>query len=226
MNQSFRICLGLGLCIASSLNSFAGYIYDLQAPIWRGQTNTTYQAWGFETPNSVNVAPTLVNNIYGSPLANITLGPFASGYLPSLPGLGSQTNYWDLGQAGSIVLSIPHVAGLSSTIALQITYFQSITQPPTISINNSYGAATLLTSSTVTVETVPALGAWLTTSSTWSLSPAADITDYYWIIGGGNGSVVESVVVDTKTVIPEPTVFSLLGAAMAMIVFRRNSRRA
>ena len=228
MIQKLRICTGLGLCIAGSLSSFAGYVYDPLPPVWRGQTNTTYQTWGFPNSSSVNVPATSANNIYGSPLANITVGAFGSGYLTSLPGLGSQTNYWDLGGAGgSIALSIPHLAGLSTTISLQITYFsQGLSGPPSISITNSFGSATLQSSSTTLAESLsPTPGSWLTLSTTYLLAPAADITDYYWLISGGNGSVVESIVVDTRTVVPEPTTLSLLGLGVAALAFRRKARR-
>jgi hypothetical protein len=214
----------LGLFVTAPQFSRAGYIYDTSPPSWRGTNLSTFQAWGFPNNNQVNVAPTLVNNIYGSPVANISLGAFASGYLTFLPGLGTQTNYWDLGgSGGSIALSIPHLSGLFTEIRFQITYFQAITQPPVISITNSFAAASVLSSGTTVVETVPALGQWLTTATTYLLTPSADVTDYYWIISGGNGSVVESVVVDTRTIVPEPSAVVLLLLGFGALVFNRRT---
>ena len=56
----------LSVCLFSV--SVSASIINDTPPVWRGDDGSTYQAWGFEEPNSAGT-PTLVNNAYGDPTA-------------------------------------------------------------------------------------------------------------------------------------------------------------
>jgi hypothetical protein len=89
---------------------------DLFAPPWRGQDGTTYQDWRFDTDDNP-AAPEEVDNPFGNPRAEVTVGYFGEGWFDWLPGLGSKTGFWDLGgEGGSIVARVPVGAGAARVL--------------------------------------------------------------------------------------------------------------
>jgi hypothetical protein len=77
-------------------------------PSWYG-LNSTHQAYFFDTGSFTPAANTL-DNLYGSPVATVTLGPLADGWQDPAdeldnPGLNKDGS-WDLGKNGNITLNM------------------------------------------------------------------------------------------------------------------------
>ena len=82
----------------------AAWCHDLLPPCWRGEDGTTYAMWEFDSEQDPS-QPNDVVNPYGAAVADINVGRLGSGWLDQLPGMGTQTGYWDLGfDGGSIVI--------------------------------------------------------------------------------------------------------------------------
>jgi hypothetical protein len=173
--------------------------HDMVVPDWCGQDGTTRQEWSFA--NDSNPAlPDFIINPYGDASAAITLGDMASGWLPELPGYGTQTGFWDLGGGGIIVIDIDNRAEALAykEIWIQTTYYLDMSQPPIVEVFD----AMLLDSETYLVEDL-GMGGWYLDLSKWRIEPnppCEQITltsDMMW------GSVIDQIVVDTICV-PEP----------------------
>ena len=104
------------LVVAAGAAVAAAFADDLIVPPWRGNDGTTYQEWRFDT-NENPAFPEDVENPYGNPSAEITVGDFGEGWFHELPGLGSKTGFWDIGgSGGSIAAGIPVGADLVQAI--------------------------------------------------------------------------------------------------------------
>ena len=197
----------------------AAFAADLVPPAWRGSAGTTFQQWDFST-EADPASPELVTNPYGTPSADIMLGDYAIGWLDQLPGMGSLTGYWDLGAAGTISIGIPNeiVPGAYTEVWIQVTYFADIMQAPAVQVQDG----TYVDGETVVVENVDTGGSWLLDRSLWRVDPSAAaeavsvVSDAMW------GSVVDSVVVDTRNVVPEPASAAALVIGLGGVVLRRR----
>jgi len=170
--------------------------HDLVAPPWRGVAGGTYQEWRFST--SANpAAPEVSNNPYGAPTASISVGPYGSGWLSQLPGLGTQYGYWDMGSAGVITVMLPNKpnppAASSKWVAVQVTYFLDITQAPTVVV----AGGTRVTGQTRLVESVPTGGDWKLDQSYWRITPSPTSEVVTITSSSQWGAVIDQVVIDT-----------------------------
>lgn len=203
--------LQIVLALALLAGSIASEAHDVVVPPWRGSVFSTYQDWRFST--SANpAAAEVVSNPYGTPSALITVGPYGSGWLNWIPGLGTMTGYWDLGSNGTIQMSVPIAPSAAEPsanwVSVQTTYFRDITEAPAATLPGAYKANT----AAKVVENVSTGGQWVVEQTIWRhssypASVSAVITsDPMW------GSVVDESVVDTCRVLT----VSGVAAAMAL----------
>jgi hypothetical protein len=173
--------------------------HDLFPPCWRGQPNTTFQEWGFFA--SANpTAPDVAANSYGSPSASMAPGPFSDGWFAGWP---SSTNVglWDLGQSGTIQVTIPNRPGASAGsykyLCVQVAQYIGGTFPnySTVSITN----ATYLGGQRQLVEAVPPFGGIYVDQTVWRLAPNPDAEGII-ITSPSNGALIDQVAVDTRCV--------------------------
>jgi hypothetical protein len=212
----------LALCISISIPGVAA-AHDMIQPEWRDQEGTTYQEWRFDT--GVNPAvPEVIHNQYGGASASITVGTMGEGWQYQLPGLGSQTGYWDLGDGGGqIVLGIDNrpLPLDYKEIWVQVTYYQDISQPPTVDVP---GATCIGGQTGLLVEDTGNGSGWFLDQSVWLIEPNPDYelvvltSDVTW------GSVIDQIVVDTIC-IPEPTTVGLLALAGLMLLQKRHHKK-
>ena len=188
------------LCVSISIGALTA---DAATPAWRGVTGSTYQTWSFGS-NANPAPPDPSNNAYGQASAAITVGLYGSGWLFTLPGLGTLSGYWDLGgPGGKITLDIPNGPTTLSykKIWVQVTAFRDITQLPLVTIPG----AELVGTQTLLFQHVPTGGDWYTVVTRWRLRPNPGqeqvqvTTDPAW------GAVVDQVVVDTIAFACNPT---------------------
>lgn len=222
-----RTYLACGLLVLGMLMPVPAWGHDMVQPPWRGDEGTTYQEWRFDT-DANPALPEVISNPYGSALAAIVLGDYASGWQEQLPGLGDQIGYWDLGGdrgngGGSILIDVDNrpLALEYKEVWVQVTYFRDMSQAPTVTVP---GAA-YLTGQTLLVEQVLTGGAWYLDQSIWRIEPNPDheqiliTSDPMW------GSVIDQVVIDTIC-IPEPATMGLfLVGSWAVIARRRRAAR-
>lgn len=195
--------------------------HDVTVPPWRGAASSTLEQWRFGTSSNPAV-PDVLNNAYGVPTAAITVGPYGSGWLYWIPGLGTPTGYWDLGSAGTIVCTVPTppvaAGSYADWVSVQATYFKDITQGPAASVA---GATRALVSTSV-LENVTTGGQWLVEQTYWRRSPVSNLLTATLLSSAQWGSVIEETVIDTCRVqtvssvmaakqLPDGTMFELSG---------------
>ena len=119
-------CFTVALVLGCLLTSFASA--EPIAPDWRGDDNTTFQAWTFDNNNSPADLDPASNNPYGTPTATIQ-DPFDMiDWLPTYDAGGSAVaeGIWKL-YAGKLLLDIPNTDNTapdsSKEVWLQITYY-------------------------------------------------------------------------------------------------------
>jgi hypothetical protein len=193
-----RKCLS-GLVCAALVLPLAGRAHDVISPCWRGQPDTTFADWRFDT--SANpTSPEASVNAYGPPSASVTVIPSGAGWISQLGGFGSQSNFWSLGPAGDVTVSIPNKPGVSPDsskfVWVQTTEFidNFIYFPASVSIP---GASLIAASAPQLVEAVgsPSVG-WFVYQSLWRLDPSPS-TNSVTVTAGIYDSLIDQIVVDT-----------------------------
>jgi len=214
---AFLVTAAFCVCVCASVC----YAHDLVPPSWRGSSGTTFQEWRFDT--SANPAvPEVVSNPYASPLAQIVVGRYGSGWRLKYLSLGNQTGIWDLGQSGTMTIDVedtPQIpAPTRRETCVQVTYYDDITAAPTVSVQGGEK----LGESTQTVETIPTGGYWRLHWSRWTSQPTGGpeqiviTSDPQWM------ALVDQIVIDTRYValsasvvqakaLPDETVCELSG---------------
>jgi len=186
----------LALCILCPITAFA---HDLIQPVWRGQQQTTFQHWRFDT-NENPAEPEIIINPYGQAEAAITVGDFGEGWAHDL-NLGL-TGLWNIGGlGGSLILDIPGQSSLMEyeDILVQVTYYVGLAEAPTIHVTD----AAFLNEVTILVLDDPPLGRWNLKQSQWRIYPAPEHKQIILISDPTWGSVIDQVVVDTKAGKPD-----------------------
>jgi hypothetical protein len=193
-----------------------GVAHTLIDPPWASADGTTFQEWTFDDGDNP-ASPEVVRNDYGEAAALITAGDMGAGWMESLFGFGSQTGFWDLGSAGTMVFDIDNrpEALPYKEIWVQVTYFLDLSAAPTVEIPG----ATLLDTQTVVVEDV-GMGGWFLDQSSWRIEPNPPheqivlTSDLMW------GSVIDQVAIHTICV-PEPTSIALLALSGIALLKRK-----
>jgi hypothetical protein len=169
--------------------------HDMAAPAWRGQGGTTHEEWRFSS-GANPATPDALTNPYGTPVANITVGRYGSGWLNQIPGLGTQAGYWDLGGTnGRILIDLPNASSPAryTEVWVQVTYFKDITQPPIVNVPGGQ----LVSSQTLTVEHIATGGDWLLAQSVWRITPSPSAEQVDITTNPSWGAVIDQIVVDT-----------------------------
>jgi hypothetical protein len=169
-------------------------------PCWRGQANSTFQYWMFGVSNNPAAIPAeLATNAFGVPHASIAFGFGSDGYIASSSFLGCRQGIWDLGQSGTMTLTIPNTTSASSGaykyVRVQVTQYRGgpYNQNATVSI----AGGTLVSQQQTTIETVAPGRTWVVAQSIWRLGPPCPASESVVITAGPNGSLIDQVVVDT-----------------------------
>ncbi len=214
-------CFGvlLALCF---LVSGAAIADDIYTPSWRGSDGTTLENWAFTT--SANpAAPDTVNNSYGSPTATMTVLDYGVGWIDADSfSYGTKTGMWDLGASGIISLDIPNrpLALSYKDIWVQVTYLYDPFEAPVVSI----AGAQYLGGESQVVETLDGFGQWVTAVSKWRITPNPSSEVVTITADAAMGSLIDSVIVDTKCV-PEPaSMVTLLAGGLGLLISRRRRK--
>jgi len=215
MTAGAVVLMKYSLCM-SLFSMTVTFAHDLVQPDWRGDEGSTHQVWSFDDDDNPAL-PETDNNPYGTAEATITVGDFGEGWLDTVP-FGSQTGIWDMGREGTIVLDIPNrpEALPYKEIWLQVTYYDSPTYPPVVTIPG----ASLISEQTLLVEE-DSPGDWLLDQSVWRMEPNPS-SEQIILTADWYGSTIDQIVVDTIC-IPEPgTAIILAVGTMAAIMRRRR----
>jgi|ERR1035438_3626191 hypothetical protein len=161
--------------------------------------------WGFDT--SAN--PAYASGGAGN--AAISVGAFGTGWHDgtTIPWntLGGAKGFWDLGNAGSIILSGMTLSGGPITLDV-FQWVHPGTYIGDLTVAASNGSATLLGSSLI--GSLDNGGGWY--DFAYSLSAALTPTDSVTITAGAGGAVI-----DRLTLVPEPATY--IAGAMLLIPF-------
>ena len=171
------------------------FAHDLVQPVWRGQEGTTYQHWRFDTSDNP-AEPEIMSNPYGQAIATITIGEFGEGWANDLSlGLIGLWNIGGLG--GSVILDIPSESSVVkyNDILVQVTYYVGLAEVPTVDVPE----ATFLEEVTILVLDDPPLGRWELHQSQWRIYPTPNHEQIIIISDPTWGSVIDQIVVDTKS---------------------------
>jgi hypothetical protein len=197
------------------------FAYDINPPVWRGSSNSTFQIWEFANDHSPADLSTGWINPNGTPTATIQ-DPFEMvDWLVDYNAGGSEIEYgiWKL-YAGKLLLEIPNTDNTapdsSKEIWMQITYYD----PTGVGGNLPVVAVPSYTTLTLVNRTE---------------LPSNFLHDTYKIIIEPNPSIetikispiqcqlyVDEIIVDTICV-PEPATIAIFALGSLMFVRRRRS---
>jgi hypothetical protein len=204
-----KVSVLMGVVLLTAGISYAtllpGISTDRLAPSWRGQSNTTLQAWTFNT-SSTPAALTVDQNPYGTPTANVflpdTSNPKRTYWIASDNG---HTGVWRIYGWNYLELNLPNFnsPNPSKEIWLQITYSaDSINQQPTILTTPDY--ASIETVQSTIIDTLYRHDVFKIVLNS---NPSSE---YIYIQPRGQVLYIDEIVVDTRSV-PEPATLALLG---------------
>jgi hypothetical protein len=193
LSWSFNLALLAGVsfaAIASAEDSFA--------PCWRGRAGTTYQSWTFNSSSNNPATPDSHSNTNGVASASLVTGLGATGWRTSYFG---QTGVWDLGQNGSISLSVPNFSAPVlpwKYVQVQVTYFDTVSFGPGAPVVSLGGGATLINTTNVTNVSTN-VGAWKTQQTLWLIQPSPNSESVtIGCISPTRGLLIDQIVVDTR----------------------------
>lgn len=210
------VVVGMSTCVFGAL--------DLCPAPWRGDSNTTYQAWTFDNGDNPADPEAGWDNDYGTPVASIrdtggALIPDGDNdtfWMEEHPQIGFDKHYgvWRLYGTDYLELVIPNdpVERTTKEVHLQIVYsasnypifdttpgFAGVELVSDVAIDSNYDVLTLL----ITIEPNPEL-------EVIELRPN-DCTMY-----------IDEIVIDTRC-IPEPATMCLLGLGSLALLKRRRA---
>jgi len=216
-----RLCR-LGFVALAGLAGHASA--QIETPSWRGSEGSTWQEWHFLT-NSNPAGPEFYSNSIGLASASVSTGGFASGWVWDLFSFGTATGYWDLGQSGSIDLSIPDYGGPTLTGLKDVRV--QVVQWIEGSFYSLYAGVSIpeatLISRTNRLYEQTGFGAWRVDDWHFQI-PDETPSDLVAILGATGGTIIDLIVIDTLT-IPEPSALLVCAAACGIGLLARRRMR-
>lgn len=202
-----------------ALSTLTASAHDLLGPSWRGEEGTTFQIWDFTTDDQVDVEPSIDQNPYGDPVAQITLGDYSEGWFNQLEGLGDTVDYWDLGSSGTIEIVLPNNPEPNpyKEIWVQVTYYEDLSQAPVIDIPT----ATYIGGVDHHLVENVGIGNWYLDLWKFRIEPNPTEETLILTSDAMYGSLIDQIVIDTICV-PEPMTMSLLALGSIFVVRRRR----
>jgi len=189
---------------------------DLLVPCWRGQDLATFQQWAFST-NDLNPTPELTDNPSNATAA-VTLGGDGLGWYDQESGAGCRQGYWDLGNGGTIQLTVPTTNGSVDSceyVRVQMVYlYDALIYPNPPAVNVTAGSATVVqvgAAETDVLSTIPT-GAWVVQKTLWKIAPGGGSATIQ-ILAPAQSALVDQVVLDTLLVEPTPCPVNITGDA-------------
>jgi hypothetical protein len=174
---------------------------DLPAnhPCWRGNPASTFQQWAFSVDtNPAAILPELATNSFGTPSASIAFGPYSSGYINEDSFLGCAQGIWDLGEYGTLSLTIPNApsapANAYQYVQVQVTQYRD----PSIYTTNAsvtIAGGSLVNEHQQTLQNTT-FGEWVVDTTVWRLAPSL-AAGTIQINAGDDGALIDQVAVDT-----------------------------
>ena len=140
--------------------------------------------------------------------ASIAPGEFSLAWQRQLAGLGEKIGYWDLGRSGKITLDLgaPQPSLTVKHISVQVCqWFDGMVYGDFASVSIPRATQVALDAHEVDGG---AVGGWVVDDSLWEVAPGTTV-DTIVITGASDGSVIDQVVIETVSVVPEPTVLSI-----------------
>lgn len=166
-----------------------------------------YQEWRFDT--AANPAPPEVgDDLLPGAQAEIVPGKLSVEWQQQLAGFGARTGYWDLGKSGRITLTMgqPQVTFVARRIIVHVwEWFDGFVYGEPVSVT-VLGAA--LADSDGREVTSGPVGAWVVSQTEWE-APAGANVDTVVVTGSATGAMVDQIVVETVSALPEPAFLSI-----------------
>ena len=213
--KSFAFAL-VSVCVITSFASAESTF----APDWRGDENTTFQAWTFDNNNNpADLDPASINP-YGLPTATIN-NPFdLTDWLPSYNADGSAVaeGIWKL-YAGQILLDIPNTDNTApeswKEMIIQITYYDPAGAGGDLplDVDPDYSSLTRLSRETLSTNFYHDIYEIIIRPN--PLSEIITITPIQCQL------YVDAITVDTRCV-PEPSALALLAVGLGLICLKRR----
>lgn len=178
----------------------------------------------------------------GSGTATVTVGDGGAGFIEggewTQAAFGSATNFWDVGPGGLITLDLDdtNAGAQGMDIWVQVKYHVGFTGTPDITVRSISGDGVSESSPRLIdngwyyrdfVESTGSFGdtdtGWMVYQALFRLDPGQTLAGID-ISTGGNGAIIDSIVVDTK-ILPEATsvVLALLGGG-GIYMLKRTRR--
>ena len=239
MCVQLRLRIGL-LLVAAIIPAAAAMADDLLPPPWRGQPLTTLAEWEFlspanPTPPDGTIVPVVGNGGGGGPLASIG-GPILwdpfdgdGAWIGNAPAPG--------GPPGQISLDIPNWIDTMPLkwVQIQMTvqrYFDTTDPLNPVLVTPYVDSISAFDpsgpTSSMLIQVLPELpvnptdGTFLRTEW-WKIVPNPD--NERIVINVPVDTLVDEIVVDTISFVPEPSSIVMLGIAIAGLAFRRRPHR-
>lgn len=216
-------------------------------PYWnRGLPATAtyfWNNWGnYDINNDVYGADQVIGNVSGT--ATVTVGDGGAGFIEggewTEAAFGSATNFWDVGPGGLITLELddPNAGTNGMDIWVQVKYHVGFTGTPTITVRSVSGDGVsesnprLIDNGWYYREFVESTGSFGNTDTGWMVYQALFRLDPGQTLAGidistgDDGSIIDSIVVDTK-ILPEATsVFlAIFGSGILFLLIRLKKTR-
>lgn len=219
-----RVWLIVAACtMAVAAVASTGLETDVLPPEWRGDPNTTLQAWSFdESSNPALIEPEYELNPYGAPSARITTnencvtpGPLQTFWMETE---GGRDGVWRIYGSDYLELYLPNAETTNpfKEIWIQLTWSAgSIDRQPIFQTSPGYGAIELIQAETVSDSE------YYRSVYKIVLEPNP-VEEWIWIQPRDCTLYIDEIVVDTQC-IPEPSSAALIGigGVFGLLVRRR-----
>jgi len=178
--------------------------------------------WQWQFDSAANPASPQIAGGLGA-TATINVDPiYGTGWHNNDWGLGSATGFWDLGQNGSVVLTIPGFASPSQTLNATLKIVQWVDDFLYYgNLNYLIPGATQVSSTTPNPIETTFFGSWVEYETVWTLLASSDPT-VITITGPETGAIFSGITARI-TVVPEPT--TVIAGALLLLPFAASTLR-